>query len=158
MTQKPTVDPDLLPEAFLILKIVRDAGNESPHDLVLEYSNAAYAKLVGIPVEELQGKSLFSLFPGAEERWIFFIHEILKNNVIKEVVKFVPDLDKVLTVLCFPIRDGYCGCLVHDASPSLAMVKAIRYQEKRYKILADYTNLLRTFLSIHLLIDRFLSR
>lgn len=106
---------DELPIAFTDIELVL-GEEETAVDWIFRYANAALAQLEKLPLEQLVGKNLSSIFPNLDTKWLRIYERAALYGQTVEIVDYRPEIDTYLSVICFPTTSGHCGCILLDIS------------------------------------------
>lgn len=155
--------------AFCIIHVILD-GRKEPAAWEYVYLNDALAELEGLTEEMQQGKHFCGAFSGREWKWFLCCCQAAYENVCVEFRNISKNVDRLLHILCFPIKPGYCACVFQDCTSLIYQarmgmgtdVDAFYYDaetnimylspslRKKYKLHMSYQGILEGFASGHL--------
>ena len=104
---------DQSPIAFCVLHLLRDKAG-APYDLEFFYVNEALAKLEGLPLAALNQKRFYEVFPDADAKWLEFYEASACHGKTHSTSEYAPEIQKHITILSYPVKDGYCACIMSD--------------------------------------------
>lgn len=101
--------------AFCVIKILLDEAGK-PYDWQFAYLNDALARIEGRKKEELVNKTFFSLFPNAEGKWFKYYYPAAYEGKDSSFEEKSEEIGAYLKIHCFPVKRGYCGCIIEDVT------------------------------------------
>ena len=106
---------DFIPFAFTDIEMV---FNDDCHaaDWIFRYGNEALAKIEGVPLKKMIGKTFGSIFPDMDSKWLRIYERAALYGETLEIIDYSPEIDKYLKIICFPTFKGHCGCILFDIS------------------------------------------
>lgn len=99
--------------AYCVIHVLLNEEGK-PYDWEFVYLNDALAQIEGKPKEELLHHRFFEIFPNADAKWLDYYYPAAyegKQFIFQEVSE---EIGVFLKVQCFPIEEGYCGCILED--------------------------------------------
>lgn len=99
--------------AFCVIHVLVDQQGK-PYDWVFVYLNDALAKLEGVPKERLLNTRFFEIFPQADVKWFDYYYPAAYENKSFIFEDISEEIGVYLRVHCFPVAQGYCGCILED--------------------------------------------
>ena len=104
---------DIMPIAFADIEMIFDEERQAI-DWIFRYGNEALAKIEGVSLEKMIGKTFRSIFPNMDSKWLRSYEQAVLYGETLEIMDFSPEIDKYLRINCFPTFKGHCGCLLFD--------------------------------------------
>lgn len=106
---------DKSPQAFCIVRGNKDR-KKSMYEFRFAYFNEAFIKLEGVERKQLEKGSLYPIFLESEEKWIESFYEAAYNEKTSEIQNIPEGHGRYLSIVCYPIRPGYCGCILREST------------------------------------------
>lgn len=107
-----------------VIKVTTDS--KKAQDFIFEYANEALARLEGIPVKRILGRSFYSVFSNADARWTEIYGDTAFQGNYHERTEYSPEINRHLMVQCYQIAYGYCGCLLTDITGQIRLQEQTR--------------------------------
>jgi PAS domain S-box-containing protein len=131
---------EAIDEGFCVIEVLFDADNR-PVDYLFIEGNDAFLDQSGLtdPV----GKTMRSLQPDIEDKWIATYGRIAKTGVAERFEDESPALNRWFDVFAFPIGETapfLLGILFEDIGKRKAMELALRHSENRLQSLIEATS------------------
>lgn len=101
--------------ALGMIYVERDAKKE-PQNWKFVYINDAFAELNGISKERLLGYYFNKNSSGQDKRHLGLYYKAAYENVSSEFRDISEDKNRLLHITCFPVKFGYCACILQDYS------------------------------------------
>lgn len=121
--------------AYCIIKVILDESGK-PCDWEFVYLNEALAKIEGLPKEELLGRRFFEIFPNADKKWFKYYYPAAYEDQSFIFDDVSEEIGSALRIRCFPIEQGYCGCVIEDITNEFERI-ASKVSEMKIDSLAD---------------------
>lgn len=99
--------------AYCIIRLILDDAG-SPCDWEFVYLNDALAGIEGLPKEKLLNKRFFEVFPQADTKWVQYYYPAAFQGKSFTVQDISEEIGVYLRIHCFPVAQGYCGCILED--------------------------------------------
>jgi hypothetical protein len=99
-----------MPIAFCIIELIFH-NNGSGIDFILRYSNHALATLMNMKLDEMHGKSFYSIFKKSDRKWLVTYSDIALNGGTHIIEGYSLEVNKNIKIYCFQPKQGFCACL-----------------------------------------------
>lgn len=106
---------DKSPQAFFIIRVSLERKKKC-HEFKIVYLNDALARLKAMEKEELLNKSVSQMFPESDRKWLKAFYEAAYGEKTVEMQIIAESMGRYMNMTCFPIKPGYCGCILDDYS------------------------------------------
>ena len=106
---------DQMLDGFALHEMIFDAAGK-PADYRFLAVNPAFEKVTGLKAENVIGKRLLEILPGAEHKWIEFYGQVVVTGEPRRFEEFSAALGKHFEVLAFRPKNGQFACLIQDVT------------------------------------------
>ena len=104
---------EYMPFAFADIEMIFEDDCHAV-DWVFRYGNPALARLEKLPLEQLIDHTFGSLFPNMDEKWLRIYERAILCGETLGMSEYSPEIEKELSIVCFPTFEGHCGCILLD--------------------------------------------
>jgi PAS domain S-box-containing protein len=102
-------------DGFALHEMVFDPAG-SPVDYRFLAVNPAFERMTGLKAAEVIGKTVLTVMPKTEHKWIELYGEVVRTGVPKRFEDFAKVLGKHFEVLAFRPQQGQFACIIQDVT------------------------------------------
>lgn len=106
---------DKSPQAFCVVRGNKDR-KKSKYEFKFVYFNEAFIELAGMGKKKLMNQSIHHIFTKDNGKWIQFFYDAAYNEKTRKTKDMLEGSGRCQNIVCFPIRIGYCGCILKDCN------------------------------------------
>ena len=104
---------EYMPFAFADIEMIFEDDCHAV-DWVFRYGNPALARLEKLSLEQLIDHTFGSIFPDMDEKWLRIYERAILYGETLGMSEYSPEIDRELSIICFPTFEGHCGCILLD--------------------------------------------
>ena len=102
---------DTMPVPFCIIQLVFDIYGRGT-TFIFRYCNQMMEELHEKPLKNLINHSFCDVFENSDDTWLIRYGDVAKNGGFRIFKEYRPDLGKHVTILCYQVFPGFCGCIL----------------------------------------------
>ena len=102
---------DNFPLPFCVIQLVFDIYGKGT-TFIFRYCNKMMEFLEGKTLDKLVNRSFYDVFENLDGDWLVKYGDVARNGGRKIFREYKPAMKKYLSVLCYQISPGFCGCLL----------------------------------------------
>jgi len=128
---------DSMLSSAIIYEVVRDSSG-NPIDYTFKTVNKKFEEVVGIRKEDIEGKTLFEMFPTLDGEWTGKYAEIANSGESVRFEKYATVLDKYLSISVYSPRNDFFVVIFDDITESKKMEKGLKESEEKFRKAIEY--------------------
>jgi PAS domain S-box-containing protein len=123
-------------DGFAVHEMIYDAhGN--PVDYRFLSMNSAFEKIMGLPSEQMQGKTVLDLLPQVDEEWLLRYEEVTRTGIAQRFEKYSSELGRYFEVVSFSPVKGRFACIVQDITERKELSARLEASENLHRAILD---------------------
>lgn len=123
-------------EGFAVHELLCDAQGK-PVDYRFLTVNPAFERMIGLPAEEIVGRTVLDILPGTEASWIETFGRVTLTGEPVFFENYARTLDKYFEVTAFRSAPGRFAAIFVDVTERQRAVLALRASEERYRRITE---------------------
>lgn len=123
-------------EGFVLCEMIYDTAG-IPVDFRYLEVNSAFARLTGLPAEQVVGRTVNELTPGIRPFWIGAYSRILQTGIGERIDNFMPELGRHYESFAWRTGDRQFAVVFNDITERKKTEEALKSSEEKFRTLFE---------------------